>query len=426
MIVSRPRRFLICLAVVALLGLSLGPVGQVQVAHASGLTWDEVLATYEDPALTSVQRDEYLKGLKDQRVEGWQGTVVDVSSFLGSYSAVVDMTGNEESDIHLSIRKEDATRLNKGATVTFSGKIWDVDSLFGFSLWIRDVTFGATPAATVATTAPAKKGAAPTAAPAAASQKAVSVKVKTNGNLRAGPGTTFAIAGTVKAGQSIQITGRTKANDWFVTPDNKWINKVLLTAIPTVPEAANIPAAPKAPAAKAPAATKAPAAAPAAAPKAATFGAGIKIVGKDIAAGTYRTRGGNSCYWERLKGFGGSLEEIAANDLAVGPVVVTITPEDKGFSSQRCGTWTADLGPITASPTAPFAQGTFIVNTDIAPGTWQSSGGAGCYWERLSGFRGILDEIIANNLADGPAVVTIAPTDAGFSSNSCGAWTKID
>lgn len=93
-----------------------------------------------------------------------------------------------------------------------------------------------------------------------------------------------------------------------------------------------------------------------------TFGEGMKIVGTDIPPGTYRSMGGNHCYWERLRGFGGTLDEIIANDNAIGPALVTISASDKGFRSARCGRWTQDLSPITLSPTAPFSDGTFLVN----------------------------------------------------------------
>lgn len=70
-----------------------------------------------------------------------------------------------------------------------------------------------------------------------------------------------------------------------------------------------------------------------------SFGDGTWIIGSDIPAGTYRTSGTDSCYWERISGFGGTFSEIIANDNPDGQVVVTILPTDKGFTSKRCGTW---------------------------------------------------------------------------------------
>ena len=164
-------------------------------------------------------------------------------------------------------------------------------------------------------------------------------------------------------------------------------------------------------------------------PQARTFGAGTKVVGVDIQPGTYRTRSGTSmCYWERLKGFGGSiLEDIIANELTSHPTIVTISPTDKGFKSSGCATWTDDLSAITSSPNADFGPGTYIVGTDIAPGTWGSSGGDLCYWERLRGFGGgTISDIIANDLSPTRAIVTISPGDTGFSSTGCGLWSKLN
>ena len=154
------------------------------------------------------------------------------------------------------------------------------------------------------------------------------------------------------------------------------------------------------------------------------FKDGNYVVGTDIQPGTYRTRSSSSgCYYARLSGFGGSLDEILANENANGPAVITIAPTDKGFKSARCGTWTQDLSAITTSQTS-FSDGIYIVGTDIQPGTYKSTGGSGCYYSRLSGFTGTLDDILANENTDGVAIVTIAGSDAGFKSARCGTWNK--
>lgn len=155
-----------------------------------------------------------------------------------------------------------------------------------------------------------------------------------------------------------------------------------------------------------------------------TFGDGTHVVGKDVPAGTYRTRGGANCYWARLKSFSGSVSAILANANTSGPAVVTIARTDKGFESARCGTWTSNLGRISKSK-IKITQGTFIVKTDIAPGTYRSRGGSSCYWARLKSFSGELSAIIANGNATGSVVVTIAPSDKGFTSARCGTWTRL-
>jgi hypothetical protein len=154
-----------------------------------------------------------------------------------------------------------------------------------------------------------------------------------------------------------------------------------------------------------------------------TFGDGTYRVGRDVPPGTYRTRGGVGCYWARLRNFSGNLNAIIANDNAVGPAVVTIKRTDRGIESNRCGTWTSNLSRITKSKTR-FAAGTYIVRTDIAPGTYRARG-AGCYWARLRAFTGELNAIIANGNPSGQVVVTISRSDRGFTSTRCGVWIRF-
>lgn len=165
-------------------------------------------------------------------------------------------------------------------------------------------------------------------------------------------------------------------------------------------------------------------------PVAATFGSGDLIVGVDVEPGTYRTRSPQSfCYWERLNGFGGTLDEIIANGTGGGYFVVTIGEEDAGFSSSGCGTWSADLSAVTDDPSDPLTEdGIYIVGVDLAPGTWRSSGGSGfgCYAARLSGFGGTLDDIISNDIAtEGGLIINVAASDRGFETTGCGTWEKV-
>jgi hypothetical protein len=75
---------------------------------------------------------------------------------------------------------------------------------------------------------------------------------------------------------------------------------------------------------------------------------------------------------------------------------------------------------------SPLGEGIWRVGADIAPGTWKSSGEGSCYWARLSGFGGTLDHIIANENAEGQAIVQIGEGDAGFKSAGCGDWTRAE
>jgi hypothetical protein len=71
-----------------------------------------------------------------------------------------------------------------------------------------------------------------------------------------------------------------------------------------------------------------------------TFRDGAWVVGADIAPGKYRSSGGKTCTWSRLRGLGGTPEEIIATETANGHRVVTIRSSDAGFTSTGCGTWT--------------------------------------------------------------------------------------
>jgi hypothetical protein len=157
-----------------------------------------------------------------------------------------------------------------------------------------------------------------------------------------------------------------------------------------------------------------------------SFGDGTYQVGTDTQPGTYRTREGSpNCYYERLKDFTGGINSILANANTSAPAIVTIKPTDAGFNSQGCGTWTKDLSAITESKTA-FGAGAYILGTDIEPGTYRNSGGNNCYYERLKDFTGGMNSIIANGNTNNPTIVTIAPSDAGFQSQNCGTWKKLE
>ena len=83
-----------------------------------------------------------------------------------------------------------------------------------------------------------------------------------------------------------------------------------------------------------------PPAPPAPAGPASSFGDGTYLVRTDIRAGTYRSDGGEFCYWARLSGLDGELESLIANEVVPsGPALVTIKKSDVGFESQGCGSW---------------------------------------------------------------------------------------
>ena len=155
------------------------------------------------------------------------------------------------------------------------------------------------------------------------------------------------------------------------------------------------------------------------------FEDGIWEVGTEIMPGTYRTLWDpDYCYWARLSGYSGDVDDIIANSFGSGWQVVTIGRRDVAFESSNCGYWTSDLSPVLDDSTE-FGEGTFIVGVDILPGVYRSSGDEDyCYWARLSGFGGTVDDIITNHFqGSGRARVQIKARDAGFTSSGCGTWT---
>ena len=166
-------------------------------------------------------------------------------------------------------------------------------------------------------------------------------------------------------------------------------------------------------------------------PPVTTFGPGTHTVGSDIPAGIYRNADfSDGCYWERLSGFSGELEDIIANAFTNVGQIVEIKTSDAGFNAtSRCGTWTNQLVTTRqGTPSAPFQPGTYRVGVEVTPGTWRSTPDSGeqCYWERRSGFGGELADIIANDFTDSTSIVEIQNSDIGFlAEDGCGTWTKV-
>ncbi len=125
---------------------------------------------------------------------------------------------------------------------------------------------------------------------------------------------------------------------------------------------------------------------------------------------------------------------VTANNPAM-QALLTSVPTDTPVPPTPAPTGQATSAPTqvptpkpTAKPAPSFAQfgdGTFVVGKDIQPGTYRTrTGSPGCYFARLSGFGGTVDEIIANANTNTAAIVTISASDKGFQSTNCGTWTR--
>lgn len=79
---------------------------------------------------------------------------------------------------------------------------------------------------------------------------------------------------------------------------------------------------------------------------------------------------------------------------------------------------------VTAVESTSFTSGVLIVGTDVAAGTYRTTGVDDCYYAWMSG-TGSDADIIDNNIVSGTATVTLTKGDVFESSSRCGTWTKI-
>ncbi len=160
-------------------------------------------------------------------------------------------------------------------------------------------------------------------------------------------------------------------------------------------------------------------------PAAVSFGNGTHIVGTDIQAGTYRSQGIKTCYWARLSGFSGQLNDIIANGNS-SPEIITISASDAAFETSGCGQWVEVNSTYPATPTSTFSDGTYEIGKHIKPGTYRADGSPDdlCYWARLSNFsHSGISGVITNG--NSPTVIQISGSDKGFTVFGCGNWIKI-
>jgi hypothetical protein len=149
------------------------------------------------------------------------------------------------------------------------------------------------------------------------------------------------------------------------------------------------------------------------------FGPGQYRVNIDIAPGRYYSDPRPGCYWERQRGFSGSLADIIANefiDYDARQWIIDILPTDVGFETDfDCGNWFTT--PRLGGPLPGIVGGVYLVGAQIRPGTYSTFAANGCYWARLRDFTGNFSGIIDNEFitrSTGDMFVTIAPTDVGF------------
>ncbi len=119
-------------------------------------------------------------------------------------------------------------------------------------------------------------------------------------------------------------------------------------------------------------------------------------------------------------GLGGAL--IMASTQKV-PTLVTQTvaadPVTISVTATVVDTVTAEPGP-SDDPAGPKANGSYLIGSQMTPGTWQCAraGGPGVYWAIRSRDGGLLD----NGLT---TIATIQGGDIGDLQGCAGSWTLV-
>lgn len=136
----------------------------------------------------------------------------------------------------------------------------------------------------------------------------------------------------------------------------------------------------------------------------------------------------------------GSAAGSSSNDTAAAAATSTTTILGTASTVTAPGATTvvtksaaaAPAKTVTAEPKAPSAastipgNGTFAVGSDVKSGTYVSTtaDSGNCYWARLSGDNGNLDNILDNNNSSGQSLVTIRASDKYFETSGCNTWTR--
>ena len=179
-----------------------------------------------------------------------------------------------------------------------------------------------------------------------------------------------------------------------------------------------------------------------------SFGGGQWIVGDEIPPGRYFTDPESYCRWNRRSGFSIGYpagraaltpfesppdhDFIAGRELRFdsGQEIVDIHPNDAAFRSRsECGEWRTEPSHMGMQEQIP--AGTWLVGSQVAPGTYRAGAAYLCLWLRLSGFGGAQEDVVEDGLVETRAgaelTVTIEASDAGFYSDAeCGPWTRVE
>jgi len=113
--------------------------------------------------------------------------------------------------------------------------------------------------------------------------------------------------------------------------------------------------------------------------------------------------------------------------MAIAAAVLVLTGGGAAAGIARADPPAPPPGPPPGPERTIDHDGTYVVGTDIAPGTYSSAGpvaGGTCYWKRMSSLNG--RDIVDNAMSLKPQVVQIDPGDKAFKTDGCQPWQKTD
>lgn len=79
-----------------------------------------------------------------------------------------------------------------------------------------------------------------------------------------------------------------------------------------------------------------------------------------------------------------------------------------------------------------LTSGVYVVGEDVKPGTYRTDGppedsmAPMCYWARLAGTSGELDDIIANGNIEGSSVLTVESSDTALELTGDCEWSRSE
>lgn len=88
----------------------------------------------------------------------------------------------------------------------------------------------------------------------------------------------------------------------------------------------------------------------------------------------------------------------------------------------------AQADPATSpTPTTIPGDGTFLVGSEVTPGTYRSSKAREpyCYASPASGLDGSGPRLNVTSFHGEPAIVTIKASDGSFQTSGCATWTRV-